>query len=161
MMAFEIVPVPIADFAFEPYGTYFDLRSAGPRGVESVGSSWVSRRTVADLIDTTGSLGLAVGATLPAKIQQMERHFRTEEALFCLERPFVLAIAKPSDAPLAESIRCVRVDPGEVVVIDRGVWHDACYGLDEPTPYYWFAACDPDEEGKWTPVVGEVVIIDD
>ena len=55
----------------------------------------------------------------------------------------VLAVAAPTDAarPKAVDIRAFIIEPGTVVVMHKGTWHDACRGIDAPTHYYWMATC--------------------
>jgi len=85
----------------------------------------------------------------------MERHPRTEEALFCAGAPIILAVAPAGDgaAPEAGTLQAFVILPGQVAVMNRGVWHDACRGFDGPAAYHWMAICGlgPD---PWVEVSG-------
>ncbi|TQR16497.1 hypothetical protein [Psychrobacillus soli] len=39
----------------------------------------------------------------------------------------------------SEDIKAIIIHPGDVVVLNEGIWHDACHGIKSVVPYYWFA----------------------
>lgn len=145
----EVTAEVLREAAFEPFGRLFRLGGRAsadePQGciVRSEGPGWSDAYTAAPLLSTNGSLGMTRGGPSPFVTWQMERHLHTEEALFCAADPIVLAVAAPSDAdhPSADSIRAFIIEPGMVVVLHKGTWHDACHGLDKETCYYWMATC--------------------
>ena len=49
--------------------------------------------------------------------------------------------------PQAEDVRAVILRAGDVVVLNRGIWHDACRGLGRPSAYYYLASCDQGKPG--------------
>jgi ureidoglycolate lyase len=160
-VSYRIVPQPLTVAGFAPFGRCLSLDGTpDPAVVATAGPGWTDSRTLAPLIDGPGSLGLATGAVLPTAVRRMERHDDTEEATFPAGRPFVLAVAPAADAvPRAEAIRAFLVRPGQAVVLDRGTWHDAAYGVDGPTPYYWVAFCPNTGVDEWADVVGEAMIV--
>lgn len=148
--------LPLTAEAFAPFGRVFDLTGAPGEGVRPMsGEGWTDSYTLAPLIDGPGHLGMTRGPAAPWDCRLMERHPRTEEALFCAGAPIVLAVAPggAAPAPLAGTLRAFVIRPGQVAVMERGVWHDACRGLDGPTPYHWMATCGlgPD---PWVEVAG-------
>lgn len=58
------------------------------------------------------------------EIGGMERHVRTPEILIPIDAPFVLPLLREGEPD--EAAEAFRVDVGEAVVIDAGVWHGAC-----------------------------------
>lgn len=142
--------------AFAPFGRVFDLRGDARDGVAAVsGEGWSDCYTLRPLINGQGHLGMTRGPAAPWDCRQMERHLRTEEALFCAGEAIVLAVAPPGDSstPQALALQAFILQPGQVAVMAPGVWHDACRGLRGPTFYHWMAICGlgPD---PWVTVEG-------
>lgn len=77
------------------------------------------------------------------KVDKMERHCSREEILICPDAPIVLPVAASIDMndeqekPKAEDVVYVIMRPGDVVVIDKGVWHGACYSFVKNCIYYF------------------------
>ena len=147
-------PVTVENFA--RYGRVYDLAGdADPNVIWTQGDGWADGFTRTPLIDGSGHLGMTRGGSAPWPCAQMERHPQTEEALFCAGEPIVLAVAPASkaDAPHRDEIEAFVIAPGQVVVMHRNVWHDACRGATRATPYYWMAICGLGES-PWIPVAG-------
>ncbi|WP_318615488.1 ureidoglycolate lyase [Sporosarcina sp. YIM B06819] len=151
----KIKAVPISSIDFSPYGKYYNMKSESSNVVRSKGDGWEDCMTDSPLINSQGSLGLTVGSPLPSKTTKMERHLHSEEALFCMSNPIVLAIANSGnkEQPMAEDIKAIIISPGEVIVLDKGIWHDACHGIDMSVPYYWFATV-VDTPTEWVAISG-------
>lgn len=150
----HIVAKPVTPENFARYGTVYNLRgNADPSVVWTQGQGWTDGFTRAPLIDGSGHLGLTSGGPAPWKCIEMERHHKTEEAIFCAAEPVVLAVAPASDAdaPHRADIEAFVISPGQVVVMKRGVWHDACRGAAGPATYFWMAMCGL-EPNVWLPV---------
>ena len=147
---------PVTPDNFSRYGKVYDLTGdTDPKVVWTVGDGWLDGFTKTPLIDGRGHLGVTRGGSAPWHCSAMERHPHTEEAIFCLAQQVVLAVAPASDAtaPDRNEIEAFVIAPGQAVVMDRNVWHDACRGVSEPTPYYWMAVCGLGES-PWVPVAG-------
>lgn len=152
---------PLTVDGFAPFGRVLDLRGEADDGVMAIsGEGWTDCYTLLPLIDGQGHLGITQGPSAPWDCRKMERHARTEEALFCAGAPIVLAVAPPGEAPApqATALRAFVLQPGQVAVMARGVWHDACRGLLSPTVYHWMAICGlgPD---PWVEVEGGPVTV--
>jgi ureidoglycolate hydrolase len=91
-------------------------------------------------------------------INQMERHLRTPEILIPIDEPFVLPLLK-EDEPDVQT-EAFKVNIGEAVVINDGVWHGACLPMtkDQSSYFVIFARGTPsnDVEKKF---IEEVEII--
>lgn len=141
---------------FARYGKVYDLVDDEDRQVIwTTGDGWRDGFTRVPLIEGAAHLGITRGGGAPWSCTAMERHPLTEEAIFCAAEPIVLAVAPASaaDAPDAGEIEAFIITAGKVVVMHRGVWHDACRGAFGPTPYYWMAICGLGES-PWVPVAG-------
>lgn len=143
-MRIDATSILEADFSL--FGTVYSLTEphlgadTEPMLVRSAGPGWTDAFTKAPLIATNGSLGLTRGEAAPFDTFRMERHLDTEEAIFCAANPIVLAAPPTHDPyPWACDVRAFIIEPGAVVVLHKGTWHDACRGLGEPTHYYWMA----------------------
>jgi ureidoglycolate hydrolase len=70
-----------------------------------------------------------------AEIRGMERHLRTPELLIPIDGPFLLPLLLEGQ-PSSEA-RVFRVNVGEAIVMDPGVWHGACFPADRETSSYF------------------------
>ena len=157
----HIVACPATAEAFARFGTVYDLSGGSdPKVVWTLGDGWQDGFTHKPLIGGSGHLGLTRGGAAPWHCTEMERHPGTEEAIFCADAPVVLAVAPASamPAPRRDEIEAFVISPGQAVVMDRGVWHDACRGLTRPTPYFWMAICGLGAS-PWVPVEGGALLV--
>lgn len=162
----RIVAIEISEAAFAPFGRVFVMApapEAGPAGalVVASGANFDDCHTRDPLIGTNGSLGLTRGTGTPCNTARMERHFHTEEAIYCLADPIVLVVARATDgeAPNAADLRAFIIRPGTVAVMRPGTWHDAGHGLGQPALYYWQATVRDDIVSSWVEVEGGPVTV--
>ncbi len=147
--------------AFARFGTVYDLAGGSDEKVVwTTGNGWRDGFTHKPLIGGSGHLGMTSGGAAPWHCTEMERHLGTEEAIFCADAPVVLAVAPASAAPAPrrDQIEAFVISPGQAVVMDRGVWHDACRGLTQPTAYFWMAICGLGVS-PWVPVDGGPLLV--
>lgn len=52
-----------------------------------------------------------------------EVHYETYEFFFPLDGPMIFVLAPQSEEPDPEETRAFLIDPGEGVLIDKGIWH--------------------------------------
>lgn len=137
-----IHPIPLSQEAFAPFGRYYNLRELPLR----VGDDFRCALTDDQIIDEPMSFGFTY--CLPGSFQSvsMERHFRTEEAQFCGDGPTILTVANtdPEVAPSENDVVAFRMEPGDVVVLHKAIWHDANHAIDKPTLYYFLAKSTDD-----------------
>ena len=122
-------PISIKDFDFTPYGRYWDLHKE--RGVKT--EKYEAYMTIDP----------------PVEVDSMERHMSTEEVLFAGDKPIILSIANsdPYGMPQAKDVVSLLMEPGDLVVMKRGIWHDACHAVEGHAQYYFlsYSNGDPDE----------------
>ncbi|MEW6511956.1 MAG: ureidoglycolate lyase [Bacteroidota bacterium] len=108
---------------FAPFGNVV----SGPAGTPtSQAAEYKFWSDIADyLIDGRTEIGLCtVYRQKTPVITGMERHLRTPEILIPIDAPFVLPLLLDGREP--DETAAFRVNPGEAVVINNGVWHGAC-----------------------------------
>lgn len=151
-----IRPRRLADVDFSVFGTHTRLAPGGGEVVRAAGDGWDDVSTPRPVLRAPAHLGMTTGAPLPRVVRRMERHLCTEEALLCLDGPMVLPVAPGGDAPApsAVDVTAVLIEPGDLVVLAPGTWHDACHGLDGPVRYYWLATTILGDEPVWVDIAG-------
>ncbi|MEH7343511.1 ureidoglycolate lyase [Bacillus sp. JJ1532] len=152
----DIKAIPVSKIDFSKYGTYYNMNQSSDNLWSSQGDGWSDIRTKAPIISSAGSLGITQGSPIPCKVSKMERHLHTQEALLCLTDPIVIAIASGGEdkQPLASNIEAVIIQPGEVIVLNKGIWHDACHGINKSVRYYWLAEEYEGEPTEWAEIIG-------
>lgn len=152
----RVVTVLTPDSAsFAPFGRVVMLDSgAFPDLVFTEGPEWADVYTRTALTRENPNLGMTSAPGMPFTSTVMEQHANVEEALLPAGSAIVLAVAEAIDgeAPRAEDVRAFVVAPGTAVILNPGVWHDACRGLDGPTSYYWLSSCVDAGSSPWTPI---------
>ncbi len=126
---------------FKKYGLYYNLFKTSK---QKSGDGWKCGTSDYDFeyqlpvgyVETTGHL--------PFEVDSMERNGVSKEMQIVGGKPIVLAVASTEgDAPRAEDVEAFILYPGDVIVMDANVWHDASYGLYDETYYYYFSVEDP------------------
>ncbi len=155
----KIVAEHITSENFHPYGTCIDLYQNQALVKHFSTDSFADHMTIAPLIDTPGHLGLTVGSPAPYSVGAMEKHAHTQEAIFCLAEPVILCVAasRGNEPPLAEDVRAFLIHPGQVAVMERNIWHDACHGLGKNAPYYYLATAGANP-AQWVAVSGQAEV---
>lgn len=151
--------VEIKDFDFKDYGIYYNMFHTQDNILYSKTDVYEDHMTRFPLIDTPGHLGYTIGQSAPYALKSMEKHCHTMEALFCAADPIVLCFAKSREnlPPQAEDIHAVILRTGDVAVLGRDIWHDACHGLGSPAAYYYLASCG-ESPADWVTVADDVVV---
>lgn len=154
-----IKAVPVTKEGFAPFGRYINLLEIPARTSED----FIAHSTPEELTDEPMNLGIT---TCKASDQfdsiSMERHMLTEEPQFCGDGEMVLTVADsdPDQYPREEDVRAFILKPGDVVVVSKGIWHDANHGVDRDTYYYFLATNkEPDNlrEIEWVNIQPEPV----
>lgn len=97
------------------------------------------------------------------EVDSMERHMTTEEILFCGDKPIVLSVANsdPHGEPQAADVRVFLMEPGDMVMLDKGIWHDACQSTDDDAFYYFMAhGTGQGDEIVWHNILPEPLMVE-
>ncbi len=153
--------VEIKEFDFTEYGIYYNMMEDQKNIMHSKTDTYEDHMTCFPLIDTPGHLGYTIGQSAPYVLKSMEKHDHTMEALFCMSEPIIVCFAKShaEDPPQAEDIRAVILRKGDVIVLARNIWHDACHGMGNPAAYYYLASRGT-IPATWVDVEGEKVTVE-
>jgi ureidoglycolate lyase len=128
--------------AFRPYGRVVLAPTATPTASDPSFRYWSDLAHYG--VEGETEIGLCtVYRQEDDRVAWMERHDRTPEILIPVDAPFVLPVMDG-----AGRVEAFRVDPGEAVVIDPGVWHSACrpVGAEEATYFVLFRRGTPAED---------------
>ena len=109
--------------SFSPYGTVVRLPEAAPTAATSQFSFW-SEIAHYHIVGET-EIGLCKVHQQPSnRVTWVERHVRTPEILVPFDSAIMLPVA---GGVSAETVEAFRIEVGEAVVINTGVWHSACH----------------------------------
>ena len=139
----EIKAQPLTKETFAPFGRYtnmFEERKAQSPDFESY---------MVEELHMRGQTKIGITICQPGDFDSisMERHFLTEEALFCGDADTVLTVANsdPEGAPKADDVTAFYMRPGDLVVLNKEIWHDANHGVDTETMYYFMISDSEDD----------------
>jgi ureidoglycolate hydrolase len=122
-----MVAEPLTPDAFAPFGTAV-TRPSGAPDATGPGWSWWARTGALPPADyAIGYLALEPSATA---FDWAEYHPDSEELIAPLAGDCLVYVAAPGEEP--HDFRVFRVAAGEVVILDREVWHGAPLALTEP-----------------------------
>lgn len=156
--------VPVENAQFERFGAIYNLRgdaeSPDKNVIFSEGTDYKDGYTMNPVVDRPVSLGMTVSSPMPFTAEKMERHLHTWETLMCISEPIVFLVAPETDGsaadndfPKAEDSVAVMLKPGQVAVLNRGVWHSPAHGLERESAYYWMAEAYDDEPTVWKEIL--------
>lgn len=135
---------------FSPFGRAIG-RPKAP-GTSS-GPGWECWFDIATLRNANMRLGQVLTQPVSGPITAMERH-PDEELLLPVTGPLLQALAKPgvldnpTQTPDIDEVVVVRIDPGEAIIINPGVWHAPAIGLEQESLYFFAALPHPPEPGR-------------
>jgi ureidoglycolate lyase len=120
-----VLPVQeLTQEAFAPYGSVLDPDRAAPKMKEDIFTFWDGLAEMTIRGRTTVAL-LEVVARGP-QFSKLERHVRTEEVFFALDRPVIILVGAPStgqDRPDPTTVRAFLLNAGKGVFLKEGAWH--------------------------------------
>ncbi len=119
----EIRPVDLSEQALEGIGL---LITPAKRVAPEPDAETSYFDTVEDLgLEAPCSSGVVEGRPRPMRLQRMERHLRTREALVALEGEAIACLAPPQEPGPAGlgGIVAVRVKTGQAFILEKGAWH--------------------------------------
>jgi len=152
--------IPIGEEVFRPYGKYYNMKNG-----EVLKTDWYQICTTKE---TAVSRPLKLGITVCKNekvflIDSMERHLSSEEVQFAGAEQIILSVADsdPWQNPKEEDVVSFLLSPGDVVVLNRGIWHDACHCIGGKAMYYFLSDTNGEpSETAWLPVVPEPVRVE-
>lgn len=155
----KIKAIPVNEDNFKPFGTYTRIITDTIRTGEGGWQAWMTPDVC---MDDVAHFGFTKVAGMPFTVDSMERHTKTTELLVCGNHPMVLAVADsdPNGRAKEEDIRAFIIQPGEIVVINRGIWHDACRSAEGDECYYYFLSLETDEPAVFQPIDGTPVDVE-
>lgn len=156
-----IKAIPATAENFKPYGKLHEIHPDKMRKGTGGWSAWTAPGCI---MDDICNIGITYVKGLPYIVDSMECHNPTQEVQVCGNKPIVLAVADSAPYPQASgadpaAIRAFIIRPGQVVVLNRGIWHDACRSAadDGEECYYYFLAHSGLEPADFYPIMGEPV----
>lgn len=154
-----IKAIPVNEENFKPFGKYTKvMKGKGRTGT----GGWECWMTSGLCMDHVASIGYTKVAGMPFEVDSMEAHNLTTEMLLCGDKPMVLAVADSdpfAGGAKADSICAFIISPGEFVVLNKGIWHDACRSAEGDSCYYYFMAHDL-EPAEFVPIIGDPVKVE-
>ena len=154
-----IKAMPVTEENIKPFGRYEQIMKGEARTGTGGWRAWTTPDVT---MDDEAHFGFVKVGGMPFEVDSMERHTKTTELMMSGDKPFVVALANsaPDGEPLAEDIRAFIVQPGEYIVIDRGIWHDACRSAQGDGCYYYFLSLETDEKAVFRAVQGGMVSVE-
>ncbi len=96
----------------------------------------------------------------PYTVENMKRDANTKKLFACGAGPAILAVADTkADAAQAGDVRAFLLEPGDFVVINEGIWNDACHGVSGAT-HYFFLSLEDEESTEYVPIKGGTLVVD-
>lgn len=79
-------------------------------------------------------IGICVAKNREYTVDEMEQHVQTSELLFAVKGDFVTAVTSSAEVngklcPDIDKVIAVRVDQGEGIFFDEGIWHWTPYAI--------------------------------
>ncbi|HPC35364.1 MAG TPA: ureidoglycolate lyase [Candidatus Marinimicrobia bacterium] len=126
--------VPISPDNFAKFGKVVSLPSEEPTAEGDTFKFWANIANYQ--INGKTEIGLC-SVTLPRgnRINSLERHLHTPEILIPIDTPFALPVLIEEEPE--ENLEIFKVNVGEAVVINPGVWHGASIPLGKPQATYF------------------------
>jgi ureidoglycolate hydrolase len=133
-MIMKIKALNISKENFVKYGKLVSVPKNKPTSEDATYKFWSN---LADYsIDGNTEIGLCtVYKQNDNIITGVERHLETPEILIAIDAPFILPLLMEGESE--ENMMAFKVDVGEAVVIDNGVWHGACLPVGKETASYF------------------------
>ncbi len=138
-----IKPHHITDSNFAPFGKIVTAPKAAPTSQAADYKFWSDIAHY--IVEGETEIGLCTVYAQPKQeISGVERHLRTPEILIPVDSPFVLPLFDDASG----KTEAFRVNIGEAVVMNTGIWHGPCLpvGKNEATYFVIFRKGTPHED---------------
>lgn len=94
----------------------------------------------------------------PYVLSAMKRCENSQTLVICGCESMIIALTEDGGygKPVSEKVRAYGMEPGEILLLNPGVWHDICRGTDKPIDYYTLSL-DENPAETFTELEGEAV----
>lgn len=153
---------PLDAAAFQPYGEIFAPLPGEP--ADALGDGWQCWYPLGTLDGQIAwQVGLVRSEARRRTIVEMERHLERPEWVFALDQALIqgVALSHPStpSQPDIASFKAFILQPGQGVLIQKGVWHAVGLPAAEESLFYGFALAketpDAQENSGWVAFAGD------
>jgi ureidoglycolate lyase len=157
----EVKAEPLSVEGFSQYGTAILLPTTP---APKAGKDWDCWFGFGKITDGNGSIGIVQTRPSGDLITHMEAHLHPE-FLIPVTGPIIQAVAlperdgQPGEKPNPATVRAFILEPGQAIIMDRGVWHYAAVPLRDEAWYYfmgnpvWDGPGTPEQ--PWIPFLGD------
>ena len=151
---------PISKEAFAPYGEYYNLQEE--QNIQK--ELFLKYKTKEYIVGKPLKFGITVCKNEKSfVVDSMERHLSSEEVQFAGSKPIILSVADsdPWGNPKEDDVASFLLNPGDAIVLKKGIWHDACHCVDGETMYFFLSYTNGEpSETTWLSVVPDPVSVD-
>ncbi len=145
----EILLKKLSNIDFSLYGEVLHV-SEGQRP-DSAGEGWECWYPLGTVgTDRNMCFGIVKSQPMVPLLHYMERHQDRVEYLVALDRPIIQAVALSHldypNSPDASRTEAFIIYPGQLVMINRGIWHAAALALGSEVAQYLFILGKPGKE---------------
>lgn len=130
---------PLTDEGFTPYGKAI-LLPANP--APKKGDNWDCWFGFGSLAGEDSTIGIVLTRSSKGLIEHMEAHLHPE-FLIPITGPIIQAVALPKEngipgeRPDINTVKAFIIEPGQSIIMGKGVWHYAAIPLNEKVWYYF------------------------
>ena len=134
----EAAAAPATAESFMRYGVYRQLTSEA--GLQ--GDGWEVWMTEEVCLEGPARFGICFTSGAPYQVEQLTRYENSKTLIMCGDRSLVLTVAdSQAQEPRSDDIRSFLINPGDIVLLNEGIWHDFGHGADG-SAYCYFLAMD-------------------
>jgi ureidoglycolate lyase len=132
------------------------------------GDGWVCWYPAGEPDESAPQLGIVRTEPRPLVVTVMERHQDREEWVYALDRPYiqVVALSTPDDPqrPDISTARAFRIEPGQGLIMARGIWHAVGLPAEDQSTLYGFLLGKPGSDPEaansgWVPFGGGAQVV--
>ena len=152
MRTIQVVPADTE--ACASYGPWTRLTDLDP----FTGEGWMCWMTEDLCMDQPARVALCrAAAPRPFVVESMKRNEESQTLLACGNGSMVVALAR-GDVPGSGEVEAFLLSPGEIFVLEPGVWFDVGRGARGPV-YYYALSMEQDRPEQFRPLEGEAVCL--
>lgn len=134
----EAAAAPATADSFVRYGVYKKLTSEP--GLK--GDGWEVWMTEKACLEGPAHFGICFTAGAPSQTEQLTCYENSKMLILCGDSPLVLTVADGQEQkPQPDDIHAFLIYPGDIVILNEGIWHNFCHGA-KGSAYYYFLTMD-------------------